>query len=44
MKPRPYADIQPAEAAESSASARRAVQISLDRRDNGGDARASDSE
>lgn len=33
-----YPEVQPADPAKSSACARRAVQVALDRRDNGGDA------
>lgn len=34
-----YPEVQPADPADTSASARKAVQVALDRRDNGGDAR-----
>ncbi len=36
MKPRTQHEVQPADPAYSSDSARRAVQVALDRRDNGG--------
>jgi len=40
MKLRTYPEVQPADPADSSASAQHAVQVALDRRDNGGDARS----
>ena len=39
MRSRTHAEHQPADEAESTASALHAVQVALDRRDNGGDAR-----
>jgi len=44
MRSRSTTEVQPADQAESSASARKAVQVALDRRDNGGDPRAADDE
>jgi len=44
MKSRAYSDVQPAEPAEATASAQQAVQVALDRRDNGGDAGSADDE
>lgn len=44
MKPRTQDEVQPADPADSSASARQAVQVALDRRDNGGDARSAGDE
>jgi len=38
MRPNSYPEVQPADPADSSASALQAVQVALDRRDNGGDA------
>jgi hypothetical protein len=35
-------DVQPADPQQTSASARKAVQVALDRRDNGGDSDAGD--
>ncbi len=37
-------DVQPADSATSSASALQAVQVALDRRDNGGDTQTGDDE
>jgi hypothetical protein len=42
MRPRAYQEVQPADQADTTASAQRAVQVALDRRDNGGDASAAD--
>jgi hypothetical protein len=39
-----YPHVEPADSAASSASARQAVQVALDRRDNGGDAHPGDDE
>jgi hypothetical protein len=39
MKPETQPETQPADTADASACALRAVQVALDRRDNGGDAR-----
>ncbi len=39
MRPRNHTEVQPADPAESTASALHAVQVALDRRDNGGEAR-----
>ena len=39
MKPETQPEAKPADTADASASALRAVQVALDRRDNGGDAR-----
>lgn len=39
MKPQPHSDVQPADSEDSTASALHAVQVALDRRDNGGDGR-----
>ena len=38
MRPTSYPEVLPADPADSSASALQAVQVALDRRDNGGDA------
>jgi hypothetical protein len=40
MRPVSYPEVRPADPADTSASALRAVQVALDRRDNGGDARS----
>jgi len=37
MMPRTYPEVHAADPADSSASAQHAVQVALDRRDNGGD-------
>ena len=42
MRSATNAEVQPADPAESSAHALRAVQVALDRRDNGGDADQAD--
>jgi len=39
MKPETYSQVHPADSADSAAHALQAVQVALDRRDNGGDAR-----
>ncbi len=39
-----YAQVQPADSAASSASAQHAIQVALDRRDNGGDVHTGDDE
>jgi hypothetical protein len=39
-----YREVQPADPADASASARKAVQVALDRRDNGGDANSASDE
>lgn len=39
-----YSQVQPADSATASASAQHAIQVALDRRDNGGDVPASDDE
>jgi hypothetical protein len=44
MRQRTYPQVKPADPAATSASARHAVQVALDRRDNGGDASADDDE
>jgi hypothetical protein len=44
MRQRSYPQVKPADPAASSASALQAVQVSLDRRDNGGDAHTGDDE
>ena len=44
MRQRRYPQDQPADSATSSVSALHAVQVALDRRDNGGDAHAADNE
>jgi len=38
MRARAYGEVQPAQPADATASAQQAVQVALDRRDNGGDA------
>jgi hypothetical protein len=40
MKPETYPPAQPADSADPAGPALRAVQVALDRRDNGGDASA----
>ena len=42
MRSEYYPEVRPADPAVTSASALHAVQVALDRRDNGGDAKASD--
>ncbi len=44
MRQRRYPEDQPADTAASSVSALHAVQVALDRRDNGGDAHVADNE
>ncbi len=44
IRPNSYPEVQPADPADVSASALHAVQVSLDRRDNGGDASAAGDE
>ncbi len=44
MRQRTYPQVKPADPAATSASALQAVQVALDRRDNGGDAHTGDDE
>ena len=44
MRPNSYPEVLQADQADPSASALRAVQVALDRRDNGGDAAAAGKE
>jgi hypothetical protein len=44
MRPNPYPEVPQADQADPSASALQAVQVALDRRDNGGDAAAAGKE
>jgi len=44
MRPNSHPEVLPADQADSSASALQAVQVALDRRDNGGDARSAGDE
>ncbi|HVB44795.1 MAG TPA: hypothetical protein VNF47_19115 [Streptosporangiaceae bacterium] len=44
MRPNSYPEVQPADPADSTASAQQAIQVALDRRDNGGDVRTAGDE